>query len=187
MDKKYFADFSAKKIALAGIFTALSFALTFLEFPLFPAAPFLKLDFSFAALFLGAYILGPLYAEIIIAATYALHIPFGSTGGIGELANFIVANCFIVVPSLVYLFKKGLPAVIASMVCGSVLAVFAALLANRFLLFPLYMGGGAAAQFKKYFWILVAFNSIKCAVNGLITVLLYKRLKRALFNLFKVK
>ena len=39
-------EFNGKTIAKLGIFTALSFVLTYLEFPIFPAANFLKLDFS---------------------------------------------------------------------------------------------------------------------------------------------
>ncbi|HBF86873.1 MAG TPA: hypothetical protein DDW54_04245, partial [Clostridiales bacterium] len=172
--------FSAKKIALAAMFTALAFGLSFLDFPIFPATPFLKLDFSFAVLLLASYMLGPVFSELMIAAVYALHIPFGGTGGIGELANFIMANCFIFLPSLIYRFKKGLPTVLLSMFFGMLLQTAAALLTNRFIMFPLWAGDGAAEFFSSVIWYIIAFNLIKCAANGVITLLLYKRLKRVL-------
>ncbi len=37
--------FSAPRLAYMALFTALAYAVTFLEFPIFPATPFLKLDF----------------------------------------------------------------------------------------------------------------------------------------------
>ena len=172
--------FSAKKIALAALYTALAFGLSFLDFPIFPATGFLKLDFSFAVLLLGSYMLGPIISEIMIIAVYALHIPFGGTGGIGELANFIMANCFIFLPSLIYRFKKGLPTVIVSLFIGMILETAAALITNRFIMFPMWMGDGAADFFNQVIWYVVAFNLIKCAANGVITLLLYKRLKRIL-------
>ena len=185
MEKNFWQEnFSAKKIALAGIFTALGYAISFLEFPIFGATPFLKFDFSFSILLIGAFMLGPLLGEISIVIQQALRLPFSSSGGVGELANFIVATCFIFVPSLIYHFKKGLPTVFISLFIGTVLQVFAALLTNRYILFPLYMGNGASSVFKDVFYYIVAFNFIKCVVNSAITLLLYKRLKNLLNKWF---
>lgn len=113
-----------------------------------PRGGFLKLDLSFAVLMLGGYVLGPAFGELIIAATVALGLFKSSTAGVGELANFITANVFIMPPVILYKFKKGLKTVVISIAVSSALTVAAALLLNRFLLFPLYMGDGARAVFN---------------------------------------
>ena len=172
---------TAKRLALTAMFAAVSYGLSFLEFPVFPAAPFLKLDFSFSMQLIGAYILGPLLGEAIVLIVQLLRLLSSSTGGIGELANFIAATCFVCVPSLLYSFRKGLPMVFLSMAAGTALQIGASLLSNRFLTFPLYMGSGAKSAFESFFGIIVAFNAIKCLANAAITFLLYKRLKRVFF------
>jgi riboflavin transporter FmnP len=64
-----------------------------------------------------------------------------------------------------------------------VLATGVALLTNRFVNFPLYMGDGAAVAFQEFFWIIVAFNFIKTVSVSILTFLLYKRLSNFLKTL----
>lgn len=170
--------FTTKKIALIAALAAIAFGISRLEFPLFPAAPFLKLDFSFAVILIGGFMLGPIAAEIILLAVQLLALILSSSGGVGELANFITGNCFIVLPSLIYRYRKGLKVVFASLALALVAQVVAALLINRFITFPLY--GLGEEGFKSFFWYIVAFNGVKCFSNALITLLLYKRLKNLL-------
>ena len=175
----------AKKCALSAMFVALAYCVSLLEIPIFPAVGFLKLDLSFAVLMLGGYVLGPAFGELIIAATIALGLFKSSSSGVGELANFITANVFIMPPVILYKFKKGLKTVVISMLVSSALTVAAALLVNRFLLFPLYMGDGAKAVFNANFYFIIIFNVIKCAANSAITLLLYKKLKKLLNKFFE--
>jgi len=174
--------FTARKIAYAAMFIALSYGLSFLEFPIFAAAPYLKLDFSFFVQLIGAYMLGPVLGEIIVLLVQALRLLTSSTGGVGELANVIAATCFVFVPSLIYSFNKKLPTVFVSLAVGIVLQIAASLVGNRFLTFPFYMGAGAVDVFNSVFWYIVAFNAIKGLANSIITLLLYKRLKKLLFK-----
>ena len=59
---------SATNIAYMALFTALAFSVTFLEFPIFPAASFLKLDFANVFFMIEGFIFGPIEAIISIAA-----------------------------------------------------------------------------------------------------------------------
>ena len=100
-----------RKIVGIALFAALSFVLSLLEFPVFPAASFLKLDFSAVFVLLGGFMYGPVAGVIICAVKELIRFIMGSsTGGIGEIANFIVITCLIIVPTVVYRFKKGLTA-----------------------------------------------------------------------------
>ncbi len=171
---------SAKRLALMAVFVALSYAVSFLEVPLFPATPYLKLDFGNVFILLISFLLGPVEGVIVCALKEGLRVLGSSSGGVGEIANFLVTTSYILLPSIVYQYKKGLKIVIPCLLAACAIGTGAALLANRFINFPLYMGEGAAAVFAQVFWFIVAFNLIKTLSVGLLTILLYKRLSNFL-------
>lgn len=172
--------FTAKNLALTGIFAALAFGVSLLEFPLFPAAPFFKLDFSFAVILFSAYMLGALGGEIVALISIGLHLLVSSSAGVGELANFIMAQVFAILPAIAYHYKRNFKTVIISLCVAITVNCGIALLCNRYLLFPLFFGDGAAAQFKEFWGFALALNLIKGLSNAIITILLYKRLKNLL-------
>jgi len=174
------SPFTAKKLALIAAFTALAFGASFLDFPIFPAAPFLKLDFSFAIMLIAAYMLGALSGEMTVIIFTLFRLPLSQTGMIGELANFIMAQFFVVIPSLIYERKRKFSVVAITLSVATVIISAASLLINRYLLFPFYMQDGAEAFFADVWYLIVLFNLIKGAANAVITVLLYKRLKKIL-------
>ncbi len=171
------SPFTAKKLALIAAFTALAFGASFLDFPIFPAAPFLKLDFSFAIMLIAAYMLGALSGEIIIVAFTLFRLPFTQTGMIGEFANFIMAQFFVFLPSLFYGFKRKFSVVAITLCLATLVVSGIALIVNEYLLFPLY---GMESLFADVWYMILLFNLIKGASNAVITVSLYKRLKKIL-------
>ena len=172
--------FSAKRMALMAVFVALSFCVSLLDFPIFPATPFLKLDFGNTFILLIAFLLGPVEGVIVCVLKEVIRIPTGSTGGVGELANIFATSAYILLPSIMYRYKKGLKFVIPSLAVACFLGTGMALLTNRFINFPLYMGAGAAAFFAESFFFIVAFNLIKTVAISILTLLLYKRLSNFL-------
>ena len=162
------------------IFVALSYAISLLDFPIFPATPFLKLDFGNAFILLASFLLGPIEGVIVCILKEVLRILGSSSGGVGELANMLTTTAYILLPSVVYRFKKGLKIVIPCLIAACFIGTAAALVTNRFITFPLYMGAGAAAVFKQSFWFIVAFNLIKTVSVGALALLLYKRLSNFL-------
>ena len=175
--------FSAKRLSLMAVFTALSYGISFLEVPLFPITPFLKLDFGNVFILLIAFLLGPIEGVLVCLLKEGFRALSSGSGGVGEIANFITTSVYILLPAIVYQRKKGLKTVVLSLVGACVLGVGAALFANRFINFPLYMGEGAKAAFVQFFWWLVAFNLIKTAAVSVLTLLLYKRLSNFLKKL----
>ena len=168
--------FSAKRIALMAIFTALSFVVSMLEFPIFPQAEFLKLDFGNVFIMLIGFLLGPVEGMIVLVIKELLYIPVGGTGGVGQLANIIVTSSFLLVPSISYKFHKGLKTVIPALFIGCVLASGMALLSNRFILIPAFGIADPTAYFKKVWMYILAFNLAKTTAISIVTILLYKRL-----------
>lgn len=168
--------FSAKRIAKLAIFAALAFVVTFLEFPVFPAASFLKLDFANVFIMLAGFMYGPVSAIIVSVVKELLCLLKTSTGGVGEIANFLMTFSFIIIPATVYRYKKGLKWVIVCLAAATLLQTAAALLVNRYINFPLFMGAAAAEYFAALWWYIIAFNLIKGTAVSLITILLYKRI-----------
>lgn len=113
--------FSARRIAKIALLSALAYVVTFLEFPIFPAAPFLKLDFSAVFVLLGGFMYGPVTAVVISGVKELLSLLDTQTAGVGELANFLLTFSFIIVPTFVYRYKKGIKTVCITLAVGCVL------------------------------------------------------------------
>ena len=166
-----------KTLVGIAVFAALSYALSLLEFPIFPATSFLKLDFSSVMTLLAGFIYGPISAVAVAGIKEGICVfTKSSTAGIGELANFLVAISFVLVPSITYRYKKGFKLVVLLLAIGCILQTAVATVLNRFLLFPLYMGAGAEAVFNSVWYYIVAFNLIKTVAVSIVTILLYKRI-----------
>ena len=89
-----------RSIILAGILAALSFVLMrFTEFPLIPAAPFLKTDLGDIPLLIGAVYLGPWYGVAIAFVKNLLFLASGGGSGglLGSTVNFITLGSFAIV------------------------------------------------------------------------------------------
>ena len=171
--------FTAKRIAILGIATALAYLTTLISFPLFPGTPafFLELDFSFAIMLLTGYILGPISALIIVVITNLLGM-IGSSGGFtGAIANTITAIVFVVIPSLVYKKQKGLKWVIVVLAICVLAQALVALPMNRYVTFYIFQIDNPKEFFAQTWWYILIFNLIKGVLNSIITILLYKRLK----------
>ena len=170
--------FSATHIAYMALFTALAFVVTFLEFPIFPAAPYLKLDFANVFFMIEGFIFGPVEAVFSIGVKELLCLAKSSSGGVGELANFLMSTAYVIIPAIVYRFKKGRWWVALYLLCACVLQISVSLPVNRYINFPFFMGGGAAAAFAGAWGFVLAFNAIKGVAVSLVVFLIYKPLSR---------
>lgn len=174
--------FAAKRLALMAIFVALSFSVSLLSFSIFPSTPvfFLELDFGNVFILLISFLLGPVEGVIVCVLKELLRMLAGSTGGVGEIANMITTSAYILLPSIVYQFRKGIPTVLLSLVGACLIGTAVALVTNRFITFPWFLHENGAATFEKGFWLIVAFNLIKTSAISVLTLLLYKRLSNLL-------
>lgn len=178
--------FSAKRCAVMALFSALALTVSFFEFPIFPATAFLQLDFGNCFIMLVGFLLGPIESLIVCVVKETLRILLkNGTGGVGELANMLVTSAYILLPATAYYFKKGLKVVVPTLIAGCFIAAGVALLVNRFVLFPAYMGNGGADAFAQVWGFVLLFNLIKGAANTVLTIILYKRLS-FLFKKWKI-
>jgi riboflavin transporter FmnP len=166
------------------VFSALSFVVYLLEIPIFAGTPasFLELDLSNVFVMLAGFMYGPVPALIVSGVKEAIHITVGSTGGVGELANFIITMAYALVPSIVYRYKKGIKTVIFTLIIACVIQTAISLFVNKFINFPFFTGSLPFAPTEKsneFFAVLwpyvLGFNAIKSVAISVVTLILYKK------------
>ena len=141
----------------------------------------MKLDFGNVFILLSGFLFGPVEGIIVCLVKEVLSLINTNSGGIGEIANFIMTSAYILVPAIVYHhYRKGLKAVLVSLAIACAVGTTVATLTNRFIIFPLSMGDSAPSVFTSVFWFVVSFNLIKTAAISAVTFLLYKRLSGVL-------
>ena len=181
--------FAAKRLAFMAVFVALSYAVSFLEIPLpLFGARFLRLDFGNVFIILISFLLGPLEGILVCFLKESLRCLSSTSMCAGELANFVITSSYLLLPSILYQYRRNLKTVICSLGVACLIATAVALVSNRFLIFPtfafLYGGsiyGMSAVEAFEAFWVAVLiFNLIKTILIGAMTLLLYKRLSNFL-------
>lgn len=173
--------FSTEKIVVMAVFASLAFAVSYLEFPIFPATPWFKLDVGNTFIMLVGFLYGPVEGIIVCLCKEALCVLFKShTAGIGELANIITMVAYIILPSIMYKKSRSINTVAIGLSLACIVQTVVALPVNRFLTYPLYMGENAVAMFNSTWIYLILFNLIKAICVTTITLLLYKQLSKTL-------
>ena len=187
---------STRKIAMIGLFSAISVILHIFDFPIpFLAPGFYKLDFSEIPALIGAFAFGPVAGVMIEFCKILLKLVIKgtSTAFVGDLANFVI-GCSLVLPaSVIYMFKKTKKTAVLSCVAGSVFMTVFGTAFNGIYLLPAFsalfgmpmeailsMGAeinGRINSVNTFVCYAVApINIIKSVAASVITLLIYKPL-----------
>lgn len=169
--------------------SAVSFALAFLEFPVPLSPSFAKMDLSDFPALVGAMALGPWAGLAIELIKNLLGLLSTNTGGVGELANFLMGGAMASVAGTVYYSRRG-KAWLACLLGSASMAVMAAL-TNYFILLPLFESfmpiEVLIASFSEFIPFIhtkldvvllnaVPFNLLKGLGISLVTLLVYPKL-----------
>ncbi len=188
---------AARSVAYIGMFAALAGVLMTLEIPLFFAPSFYQLDLSEIPVMICAFSLGPVSGVVceLVKVIVKLLIKGTSTAFVGDFANFVVGCSMVLPASIIYhklKTKKG--AIISLTVGGLVLTVFGSLF-NALYLIPAFaqlygipletiIGMGTEVNssidsvLTLVLFAVVPFNLVKAIIVSIVTMLLYKRVKR---------
>ena len=130
---------SILKLVTAAILSAIAAVLQFIEIsiPIIPS--FVKLDFSDLPALLGAFSLGPAYGVAIQLVKNILHLPFGSSAGVGEICNFLLGAVFVFTAGMIYKYKKTRTGAVIAAVSGAVAMALVSLPVNYFFVYPAYV------------------------------------------------
>lgn len=172
------------KMAATAMLSAIALMLYFWEFPLLPAATYLKMDFSDIPAVFGGVLFGPLCGVLIELIKNLLEMllkGFGSQMGFGNLQNFLVGCAYTLPFTILYRlaerweWKRIVGVLLASVTGVAVMLVVgffsnlavAPLFFRFFLNDPLGPGQAIAAA-----TISLPFNALKSVILSVILALL---------------
>ena len=173
------------KMVKVSLLTGIAFILMFIEIPIVPIFPWLKMDVSDVPALMGAFAFGPLTGILIEFLKVVMHflLTGSSTGGVGEVANFMIGVSFIAPASLIYWKSKSKKTAIIGMIVGLLAMEVVAILANIYFLLPVYGMKMAPAELMKYVTVgLLPFNTIKGFIISILTYMLYKKVSATIFK-----
>ena len=185
------AVLSVRTISMTAMLSAVAYLLAFVEFPVPLSPSFARMDLSDFPALIGAFAFGPLSGLLIELVKNALQLLTTSTGGIGEIANFLMGASYVVAAGVIYKHRKTKKTALLACVAASLVMGIAAALANYFILLPLFetfmpldqliASFGAFLPFIHTKLDIVLFNALpfnilKGLVIGGFTMLTYKRL-----------
>ena len=190
--------FSTSKLVKVSILAAIGYILMFIAIPIPALFPdFLKIDISDLPVLLGGMALGP-GAGIWIAFLKNLLqfiTGFSTTGGVGELANFIIGSSFVWIVSIIYSKKNNIKGAIVGLIFGIITMTIVGCIANYILILPFYstimpidavinMGSKInpliTNKITFILWIIAPFNFIKASLISLATLPMYKKTEKIL-------
>ncbi|MGN1480134.1 MAG: ECF transporter S component [Acutalibacteraceae bacterium] len=180
-----------RKVTVTAILAALSSALMFISFsvPLMPS--FIKLDFSELPALIASFSLGPMYGVCVVLVKNLVNVFFSTTGGVGELSNFILGAVFVFTAGMIYKKKKCRSYALIGAVVGSFLMAAISLISNYYIVYPIYqnfmpleaiMGlyqaiyPGVKNLWQALLVFNVPFTFIKGMLSTLITFIIYKKI-----------
>ena len=172
------------KMVKISLLTGIAFILMFIEIP-FPVFPWLKLDLSDVPALMGGFAFGPLAGVLIefLKVLMNLLLSGTQTGGVGEFANFIIGASLVFPAAFIYWRKKSKKTAIIGMVTGVVIMSVIGILANVYILLPLYGMQMSSTDLMRYVTVgLVPFNGVKGAIASGLTYILYKKVSVAIFK-----
>jgi riboflavin transporter FmnP len=131
--------FATSSMVKIGMLAGIGMVLMLLDFPLPLFPSFLQIDLSDVPAVIGAFSMGPAAGVMIELLKNLLKIIVGSnTGGVGELANFLVGAGYVLPLALVYQRWPNRQGVLWGSITATVgAAVFAGVL-NYFIFIPAY-------------------------------------------------
>ncbi len=171
---------SVTRISTIGIMSALATGLMFLEFPIFPAANFLKYDPSDILALLAGFIFTPLDGVIILLIKDVLFYLLKSGDIIGITMDFIAGIAYVLPVLYIYRLRKNRAFEILGYIVGVLVVSGVMTLLNMFVV-PVYWKIPFAETLKLLPWI-AGFNVLKFTINSVVNGLVRVRITKIFEN-----
>lgn len=186
-----------RKMTLTAILAGVSSVLMFfsINVPLMPS--FIKLDLSELPAIFAAFALGPVSGIVVALVKNIVNLFTSTTGGVGEISNFLLSTSFVLPAGLIYKKKKTKTRAIIGGVAGAVIMALFSVATNFYIVYPIYTNFmpmeailtmyhvinpyiGTEATDENLLKALLVFNMpftfIKGMLSVFVTVLIYKPL-----------
>lgn len=182
---------AVRKVTMTAMLAAISYIMAFVEFPVPLSPSFARMDLSDFPALIGAFAFGPSIGVMIELVKNGLQLLSTSTGGVGELANFLMGSSYVLTAGLIYKWHKTKKTAVISCIAGSVVMGITAAVTNYFILLPLFEMFMPMDQLIESFGMFIPFintkldvvlynafpfNLLKGLVIGAFTMMVYKRM-----------
>ena len=155
------------KLTVTAMLSAVAFILMFLDFPIpFLIPPFVKMDFSELPALLAAFSLGPVYGVVVCLVKNLVHfVTMTTTGGAGEICNFLLGACFAIPAGVIYQHMKTRRGALIGVLTGAVVMAVLSVPLNYYISYPVY------TKFMPIDTIISMYQQIRPSTNGLMECL----------------
>ena len=178
------------RLATMGMLAALAVLLVaFVHFPLIPAAPFLEYDPADVPILIGTFLYGP-WAGLGLAGVVCIGLTVSAASGpIGILMHFLGTGACVLAAGLIYRRWHTYKGAVGAL--GASVLVRTAVMCGCNLVFtPLFLGSSVGEVVAMLLPAIIPFNLAKAAINmlyaalnGAVTLLVYKPLSRFLHGM----
>lgn len=184
-----------RDLTMIAMLGAICCILMYVDFPLPFLPPFMNFDLCGLVELIGGFAMGPLQAIGIILVKILLKLATQGTSSAftGELQNFLLSCAYVLPPVLLYHHKKTKKTAMLGMGIGSVFCSITAVFTNLYIILPFYMAlmgqdmdyfirmcGEVNPMVQNVFTFVILgvlpFNLLKCSINSIGALVLYKRL-----------
>lgn len=191
---------STAYVAKIGLLAALASIVMIFQIPMWFAPSFYKLDLSDTVVLIGGFALNPMAVVYIQLIKIGLNFLIDGTvtAGVGELANFLMGVSLAFPAAYIYHKNKSFQSAIIGLAVGTVAICVTGCVLNLYFLIPAYskgygipidalVGMGTAVNSnitslnELILFATLPFNFVKATLNGAATLILYKKLSKALF------
>lgn len=157
---------NVRYLTVTAMLSAVAYILMFLDFsvPFMPA--FIKMDLSELPALIGSFAMGPLCGVVVCLIKNVLHLFITTTGGVGELSNFILGVAFVLPAGLIYKHKKNRKSALIGSLAGAAFMGIFSIISNYFLVYPVYY------NFMPEEVILAAYQAILPSVKNILQCLI---------------
>ena len=155
------------KLVVTAMLGAVAFVLQLLEFPIpFLSPSFVQLDFSELPALLATFSIGPVSGVSVCLIKNVVKVIFKTTtGGVGELCNFLIGAGLVVPAGLIYRKMKSRKGALIGALAGALCMGVLSIPINYFISYPIY------TAFMPLDVIIGMYQELIPSVNGLLSCL----------------
>lgn len=172
---------STKKMTILALFCALAVVLSnLLRIPLVPAVPFLSYDPKDIVIGIAGFLFGPGSALIVSAISSGIELAFRGGNILDWLMNILSSCSFLCTAAWIYKKMHSKNGAFIGLLAGMAIQNVVMIAWNYFI-DPIYFGMPQEAVVAMLPAISL-FNFLKCAINTVLLLLVYKPVSNALFK-----
>ncbi len=127
-----------RRLTMTAMLSAVATVLMFFSFnvPLMPS--FIKLDFSELPALIAAYAFGPVSGVTVCLVKNLVNLLFTTTGGVGELSNFVLGASFVFPAGIIYMRRKNRAGALIGPLVGAAMMAVIGVFSNYYVVYPAY-------------------------------------------------